>query len=425
MEGDSAGGSAESGRDREYQAILPLRGKPLNVEKARLENLLNNEEITSLISAVGVDIGNSEDVSKIKIWQDHHHDRRGRGRPAHPHALLTFFYRQMAKLVEEGHIFVARPPLYKVTQKKERALRATVEEMTRELMERGLRGTRLTVDAAAPADGSEPPAPVVLEGEELSGPDQGDGAAGRRPDDPGAQRHEPERLLTLAGERRLPMYRFLFAGREEFWLHAGGGAFRAGAGVAGPRCWSWATEARAGRRPTATPTGRGRDVPREELHKVRKVNRGLEELQKYGLAATDLVPPLRLAGREPPPRLVLESGDHQHTLAHLRDLVADVRKLGERGLTVTRFKGLGEMDPEELWETTLDPEKRTLMRVQLDDALKADEMFRTLMGEKVEPRREFITNMRWRSRTWICTRGKSPVQRGNEESKRGSIYYRG
>ncbi len=123
---------------------------------------------------------------------------------------------------------------------------------------------------------------------------------------------------------------------------------------------------------------------------MREVNRGLEELRRFGLSPSDLLPPLRLAGREPPPRLVLENGDQRRQLTHLRDLVGEVRRLGERGMEITRFKGLGEMDPEELWETTLDPETRTLMRVQLDDALKADELFRTLMGEKVEPRKEFI-----------------------------------
>ena len=111
---------------------------------------------------------------------------------------------------------------------------------------------------------------------------------------------------------------------------------------------------------------------------------------KFGLGTSDLVPQPRIAGREPPVRFVLENGDQRRVLPHLRDLPTEIRKLGERGLTITRFKGLGEMDPEELWETTLDPKKRTLLQVQLDDAFKADEMFRTLMGEKVEPRREFI-----------------------------------
>ncbi len=109
-----------------------------------------------------------------------------------------------------------------------------------------------------------------------------------------------------------------------------------------------------------------------------------------GLTPAHLATAQRLAGREPPPRLILETGDHTKLLDHLRELPGQIRRLGERGMTVTRFKGLGEMDPLELWDTTLDPEKRILMQVRLEDALKANEMFTTLMGEKVEPRREFI-----------------------------------
>src|SRR5262249_52736586 len=125
----------------------------------------------------------------------------------------------------------------------------------------------------------------------------------------------------------------------------------------------------------------------QELHEVKAVNGGLQKLKEFGLGAADLVPLPRVAGREPPVRYVLESGDSNRPLPQLRDLVPEVRRLGEKGLTITRFKGLGETDPEELWETTLDPEHRILLRVHLEDALKADEMFRILMGEKVEPRR--------------------------------------
>src|SRR5262249_21992645 len=140
VEGDSAGGSAEAGRDRMYQAVLPLRGKPLNVEKARLEKVLGNDEICSIISAVRRGICNSEDISrhrydKIVILTDADVDGQ------HIRTLLlTFFYRQMRKLLEDGHIYVARPPLYRVTQRKSARYVQTAEEMNRELMERGLSG---------------------------------------------------------------------------------------------------------------------------------------------------------------------------------------------------------------------------------------------------------------------------------------------
>src|SRR5205823_3606353 len=146
VEGQSAGGSAESGRDRYYQAILPLRGKVLNVEKARPEKVLGNDEICSLISAVGIDIGNTEDIEKLRYGKvviltdadvDGQHIRT---------LLLTFFYRQMIKLIEDGHVFVARPPLYKVTQKKNVRFVRTAEEMHKELMSRGLQGTRLILE---------------------------------------------------------------------------------------------------------------------------------------------------------------------------------------------------------------------------------------------------------------------------------------
>ena len=144
----------------------------------------------------------------------------------------------------------------------------------------------------------------------------------------------------------------------------------------------------AGERPQQRPR-RGRSTCRNCTRCARSTA-AWRSCERFSLKPRDLVPAPRIAGREPPPRLVLENGEQRRLLAHLRDLIAEVRKLGEHGMTITRFKGLGEMDPEELWDTTLDPDKRTLLQVQLDDALKADEMFRTLMGEKVEPRREFI-----------------------------------
>lgn len=397
VEGDSAGGSAESGRDREYQAVLPLRGKPLNVEKARLEKLAENEEIASLISAIGIDIGNTEDTAKIRYGKviiltdadvDGQHIRT---------LLLTFFYRQMAQLVVDGRIYVARPPLYKVVQKKETRFVQTGEQMTRELMERGFRGTRLTILPPPPTDGNPPPAPLVLEGNQLSELMKV------------TTRLEESLLIlersglnlntfiTQAGERGLPLYRFTVSGQEFFRYTAEEALqFRQeqeqqGRMLATDDLTGGHAAAHAPTNGQTNGTNGSVETYREqELHEVRKINRALEELQRFALKASDLVPAPRIAGREPPPRLVLESGEQRRALQHLRDLVTEVRKLGEKGMTITRFKGLGEMDPEELWDTTLDPEKRTLMQVQLDDAIKADELFRTLMGDKVEPRRDFI-----------------------------------
>ncbi len=383
VEGQSAGGSAESGRDRRYQAILPLRGKVLNVEKARPEKVLSNEEICCLISAVGIDIGNTEDTARLRYGKiviltdadvDGQHIRT---------LLLTFFYRQMQKLVDQGRIFVARPPLYKVTHRKSVRYVQTPDEMNHELMERGLSGTHLRIDNPATPGGP----PTLFEGERLAQLLQ--------------LLTELEDVLVIL-ERRglslvsflgravngvLPVYRVLLAGREHWFVSdTEVDAFRQ------------AEQQRLGHELVVadeTPghgggNGHGETFFVQELHEVRAINRGLERLRELGLGGADLVPAPRVAGREPPPRFILENGDLHRVLPHLRELVGEVRRLGERGMTITRFKGLGEMDGEELWETTLDPTKRTLMKVHMEDAFKADEMFRVLMGEKVEPRREFI-----------------------------------
>jgi DNA gyrase subunit B len=390
VEGDSAAGSAVDGRNSEFQAILPLRGKPLNVEKARLENMLKNEEITSLISAIGIDIGNREEgeetrekvrYGKVIIMTDADVDGK------HIRTLLlTFFYRQMARLVAEGRIYVARPPLYKVTEKKNARFVLTDKEMNDQLRERGLKGTKLAI--------FPPPAPDGTQGEprRVEGPDLARllevMARLEAPDGPlvSLERRGVSlpAFVARAGERGLPVFRVLVGGREEW-------------------CYT-RDEAQAARRREQERLGRelvaGEDAGgnghaadtfyEQELHEVREINRALEELKRFGLRPADLVPQPRIAGREPPVRLKLESGEHGKVLRDLRDLVGEVRRLGERGLSITRFKGLGEMDKDELWDTTLDPEKRILLRVQLEDAVKADEMFRTLMGEKVEPRRDFI-----------------------------------
>jgi DNA gyrase subunit B len=397
VEGDSAGGSAESGRDRFYQAILPLRGKVLNVERARIEKLLKNEEIAALIAAVGVDIGNVDDISKVRYGKiiiltdadvDGQHIRT---------LLLTFFFRQMRKLIEHGNVYVARPPLFKVTQKKEVRFVQTREEMDRELFARGMKDTTIEVQAVA---GREPPAyPKTVSSEDLARLvqileeiEQAVLILERRG-------HTLESFLARQTEAGFPIYHVRLGIRDYFFhTQEDVEAFRHAESQRLGRELVIADEALAGTTTVgATPT---EGIPAElderyrfsvdEWHEIRSLNRAVLKLRELGFTPEDLVPLPRVAGREPPVRYILQHGEIRKELDHLRQLVAEIRRLGEKGLTITRFKGLGEMNPEELWDTTLNPTDRTLLRVTLNDAMKAEQMFRTLMGEEVEGRREFI-----------------------------------
>jgi DNA gyrase subunit B len=393
VEGDSAGGSAEGGRDRHYQAVLPLRGKVLNVEKAEIEKLLNNNEIAALISAVGVDIGNAEDTSKLRYGRiviltdadvDGQHIRT---------LLLTFFFRQMRKLVEDGRLFVARPPLFKVTIKKDVRFVQTREEMTSELMERGLRDTGLHVTAAA-SGGKE----RTLTAGEL---------ARVMP-----MLNEMEASVTIL-ERRgqsfttfvakhtaagFPMYHVRSGGKDHFFHTAEkveefrqGESKRLGQELAVSEAVPTTAVSAGERVPEAVDKLR---FSVDEWHEVRALNKAVAKLTEFGFAPADLIPLPRVAGREPPVRFTLQSGESRKDLNDLRELVAEVRRLGERGMSVMRFKGLGEMNAEDLWDTTLDPAKRTLMQVTMADALQAEKMFRMLMGKEVEGRRDFILKHR-------------------------------
>jgi DNA gyrase subunit B len=383
VEGQSAGGSADNGRDRVYQAVLPLRGKVLNVEKARVEKVLDNAELVSLISAVGIDIGNTEDIERLRYGKiiiltdadvDGQHIRT---------LILTFFYRQMRQLIEGGHIYVARPPLFKVEQKKNIRYVQTLEEMARELQDRGIAGSKLSVLGA---DGS-PEAAKVFDGEQLKSLmvvlDEVEGALAileRRGLNVAS-------ILSRIKDGKLPTFRVLL-GKHEHWFFTSQEVdqFRAAKIQEGRELLVPDDES-----PAANGVNGHHEIfSVQELHELKGVNRGLEKLRTFGLQPGDLVPAPRIAGREPAPRFYLENDDRKQVLPHLRVLVAEVRKHGEKGIKIVRFKGLGEMDGEELWDTTLNPETRTLLRVELEDALNADEMFRILMGEKVEPRRDFI-----------------------------------
>ena len=384
VEGDSAGGSAEGGRHREYQAILPLRGKIINAYKSREDKVLANEEVRSMISAIGAGIGDEADLGKrrydkIVIMTDADVDG------SHIRTLLlTFFYRQMYRLVAEGHVYVAQPPLFRVRSKKTVYYVQTEDEMKSQLLDQGL-----GEGVFSPGDGRE------IAGEDmrklcrtLSGLEDALVALEKR----GVS------LRDHAGRRdaktgKLPMYH-VYYGVEEHWFTSRdelesfvkGKEKTAGGELAVGRM---AEAEAAGDTTPGTAPGTGDDqLVVVDLHEVRSINAALKELDAMGFGISSLLPEDRTGSEEP--RYKLRRGDNEIGLEDLRGLLTAVRRAGEKGLSITRFKGLGEMNAEELRDTTLDPANRTLLRVTMTDAAATDDLFRVLMGEKVEPRREFI-----------------------------------
>ncbi|MFH1268794.1 MAG: toprim domain-containing protein, partial [Planctomycetota bacterium] len=380
VEGDSAGGSAEGGRIREYQAILPLRGKIINAYKSREDKVLANEEVRSIISAVGAGIGAELDLTrrrygKIIIMTDADVDG------SHIRTLLlTFFYRQMYDLVKSGYVYVAQPPLFRVRRKKEVRYIQTEEEMKAQLLEQGLGSA-----VFEPGDGR------VIEGPEmerlcrtLAALEESLYALERRGI---SLRAHSMRQDPATG--RLPVYH-VFLGHQEHWFPTRPSldeflAQEQQASDQDLQVTDQAPDEANGENANGQQAVRLRIV---ELHEVRSINNQLAELREMGFEIDSLIPQERTGVEEP--RYQLRRGDAATALEDLRGLLPAVRAAGEKGLQVTRFKGLGEMNAEELRQTTLDPENRTLLRITMDDVSAADDLFRILMGDKVEPRREFI-----------------------------------
>ncbi len=379
VEGDSAGGSAEGGRLKEFQAILPLRGKIINAYKAREDKVLANEEVQSIINAIRIGIGEGQDLSrrryeKIIIMTDADVDG------SHIRTLLLcFFYRQMYQLIEKGHVYVAQPPLFRVKSKRETNYVQTEEEMRRMSLDRGLENATLQADTGE-SIGGESIRKLCLA---LASLEDAIVALERR----GVNlRTHAERAHLETG--RLPVFH-VYVGNQEHWFtrrselddflkqqQASQGELQV------------AESDTTGDEKTGVSERNGPTIQINELHEVRTINSGLNQLAEFGFDVQALLPQERTGTEEP--RFVFKRGESETGLDDLRGLLAAVRTAGEKGLTITRFKGLGEMNAEELRETTLDPEHRNLIQVSMTNAAEADEMFRVLMGDKVEPRREFI-----------------------------------
>ncbi|MEZ6033845.1 MAG: DNA gyrase subunit B [Planctomycetaceae bacterium] len=389
VEGDSAGGSADTGRDSNIQAILPLRGKILNVEKAQLVKVLDNAEISNLFRGIGLSPAGGEeemDISKRRYGKiivmtdadvDGSHIRT---------LLLTFLFRHMRDLVAGGHIYIAQPPLYRVIQRKQVRYVQTHQAMMSELISLGMNGTRLTVKADS----------TVFAGENL-----------QKIVDLAMQMEQPLELLERRGidirylirftggeKSRLPRYRVLYADSEKWFMERDDAdAFLKSLQPVLPE--TTVTEPETATDMPGKSAGTEESAPREktaqlvDLHEIKTLNDVFAQLKDYGFFVADYTP-AGLRNAEPIYPFVLERDDDRVPLTNLRDLLVELRQMGEKGLTLTRFKGLGEMNSEELWDTSMDPEKRTLLQVRMEDAAAADEIFRVLMGDAVEPRREFI-----------------------------------
>ncbi|MCX6991887.1 MAG: DNA topoisomerase (ATP-hydrolyzing) subunit B [Kiritimatiellaeota bacterium] len=380
VEGDSAGGSAKQGRNREFQAILPLRGKVLNVEKARLDKILNNNEIRTMITAVGAGIGKDEfDVAKTRyhkiiIMTDADVDG------AHIRTLLlTFFYRQMPQLFEQGYIYLAQPPLYKIIWKKREEYIDTDAQLTRRLLELGSEDMTLAVVRTKKTYAGKDLLAILEVLAELEQLAQNLERKGIVFEEFLRQRHPKTgafpkyRVSVTNGNGKATHYAYtddeLAKLRESLEKHAG-----------------HQLEIFTEYEPNgAEPSG----IRWLEIHSGPQIVRLVDNLEKKGFA---MGPSVKAEAEEAaaPYKLV---GEDQADIPvqSLRQLLDTVRTEGRKGISnIQRYKGLGEMNPTQLYETTMNPEKRKLLKVVLEDAVEADRIFTLLMGDEVEPRREFI-----------------------------------
>jgi len=389
VEGDSAGGSAKQGRDSNVQAILALRGKLLNVEKANLVKMLGHEEIRTIISALGCGIRDDFNLAKRRYGKiilmtdadvDGSHIRT---------LLLTFFFRHMQELIRDGRIYVAQPPLYRVTRKKKREYVLNERAMRAALTELGLDGTSLIIrDSDTGAEVKR------LAGEEL-----------RRVVEQLNSLEETVKVVQRRGidfadflakrdsNGRLPLYRTIAEGEERFFhSSADRDEFL--------RENHFVVEddepAISGTVPGTAPIEPGEPRKKlkksQELHEVKEMERLFPVLEQHGLMIDDyfLTQEESVSGEKLATKYALVNDTQTHDIAGVAQILPAIHRIGKTGIDIQRFKGLGEMNSEELWETTLNPAVRTLLRVTLPEAAEAERMFSVLMGEDVERRRQFI-----------------------------------
>ena len=363
VEGDSAGGSAQTGRDRQTQAILPLKGKILNVERARFDRMLGSQEIGNLVMALGTGIGRDEfDISKLRyhkivIMTDADVDG------AHIRTLLlTFFYRQMPELIEKGHLYIAQPPLYKVSRGKSEVYLKDEAAMEDYLIEQGIDGAMLRQG----------------NGEEIVGADL-------------------SRVVDMARQMRrvLDAFPTLYP-RHILEQAAIAGAFAPGAVDADLQGVADKVAARLNLIALEYEKGWQGRITQDHGIRLARILRGVEEVRtldgrilRGGEANRSGTFTQHLQDVYNMPATLVRK-DRTQLINGPMDLLDAILQEGEKGLSLQRYKGLGEMNPDQLWETTLDPDARTLLQVKVNDMAEADDLFTKLMGDVLEPRREFF-----------------------------------
>lgn len=388
VEGDSAGGSSRQARNRNFQAILPIKGKILNVEKARHDKMLSNEEVRTIITALGAGIGDEFNIEKLRYHKivlmadadvDGSHIRT---------LLLTLLYRHMPKLIENGHVYIAQPPLYKIKRGKREEYIETEEQMNELLLELGSEGVKIQriKDKRMLTDKQLHSLLIHLV--------------------------ELEKLICVIERRGVDVSKYLDLRHPKtkklpiFMVKVG------------DEVNFYYTDGELGRVMKKKDAEEDREFELVELYESKEIGDIIGEIEKLGIDIKDYLPEQKDEFGYKGPKVIhtkkgrrriranskaryeedkkssnkykiLLNGEEKQ-IESLKDLLFFVKENGKKGLTIQRYKGLGEMNPEQLWETTMDPERRTLLKVTVEDAVEADEMFTVLMGDQVQPRREFI-----------------------------------